>query len=77
MQEFIDPKHYLNRFLLIVFTASSIVATICCIMMSPHFPEKETNDESGEDDVFDQPDAFEDFSYEDFLEYHQNYSYSR
>ena len=53
------------------------MATICCIMMSPHFPEKETNDESGEDDVFDQPDAFEDFSYEDFLEYHQNYSYSR
>ena len=49
---------FLKRFLLFVFSTSSFVATICCIMMSPHFPDHGT-DEGGEDDVFDQPDDFE------------------
>ena len=44
-------------------------------MMSPHFPETR-DDESGEDDVFDQDDAYEDFSFLDIEEYNQNYSYS-
>merc|ERR1712227_810319 len=64
-----------DRFLLVVFTLSSFIATICCIMMSPHFPETR-DDESGEDDVFDQDDAYEDFTYLDVEEYKQNYSYS-
>ena len=42
------------RFLLIIFTASSFIATICCIMMSPHFPDT-TGDlmDVDEDDVYD------------------------
>ena len=42
------------RFLLIVFTASSLIATICCILMSPHFPDT-TGDlmDVDEDDVYD------------------------
>ena len=60
---------------IVVFTLSSLIATICCIMMSPHFPETR-DDESGEDDVFDQDDAYEDFSFLDIEEYNQNYSYS-
>ena len=42
-----------DRFLLVLFTASSLIATICCIMMSPHFPQ--TDKDETEDDVFDQP----------------------
>ena len=44
----------ISRFLLIVFTASSLIATICCILMSPHFPDT-TGDlmDVDEDDVFD------------------------
>ena len=41
-------------------------------MMSPHFPEKETNDQSDEDDVFDQHDEFEDPLYS--YDYHYNES---
>ena len=37
---------------MIVFTASSIIATVCCIMMSPHFPQ--SDGDHSEDDVFDQ-----------------------
>ena len=40
-----------------VFTTSSLIATVSCIMMSPHFPERES-DTGGEDDVFDQHDDF-------------------
>ena len=40
-----------------VFTTSSLIATVSCIMMSPHFPEREA-DTGGEDDVFDQHDDF-------------------
>ena len=45
---------FISRFLLIVFTASSLIATICCILMSPHFPDT-TGDlmDVDEDDVFD------------------------
>ena len=53
-----------HRFLLGLFTGSSLIATICCILMSPHFPENEASDENDEDDVFDQPDVFEKW-YED------------
>ena len=44
----------ISRFLLIIFTASSFIATICCIMMSPHFPDT-TGDlmDVDEDDVYD------------------------
>ena len=44
----------ISRFLLIIFTASSFIATICCILMSPHFPDT-TGDlmDVDEDDVFD------------------------
>ena len=54
------------RFLLILFTASSVIATVCCIMMSPHFPQ--SDGDHSEDDVFDQ--------HEELLEtdiYYDNY----
>ena len=49
-----------------VFTTSSLIATVSCIMMSPHFPE--SDGAQSEDDVFDQ--------HEELLEtdiYYDNY----
>ena len=59
-----------DRFLLVLFTASSLIATICCIMMSPHFPQ--TDKDETEDDVFDQPELLVETETES---YHGNASY--
>ena len=56
------------RFLLILFTASSLIATVCCIMMSPHFPE--SDGDHSEDDVFDQHEELVETDYDN---YHDNY----
>ena len=44
------------RFLLILFTALSLIATVCCILMSPHFPQSDKDDT--EDDVLDKKEFF-------------------
>ena len=59
------------RFLLVLFTASSLIATICCIMMSPHFPQ--TDRDETEDDVFDQPELLVETEID--IMYHGNGSY--
>ena len=46
-----STKYY--RFLLILFTLSSLIATVWCIFTSPHFPDNEGSVYDNEEQPFD------------------------
>ena len=48
-EEWRQISRIFDRFLLILFTLSSFIATVWCIFTSPHFPDNEEFEALGED----------------------------